>query len=231
MNITCPSCRAAIQAADVNVSTDIALCRNCGRTFSLAQLIDQSINNGPDLNTPPHGAWFDELPSGFRTGASTASWMALFYVPFSLVWGGMSVGSIYGKQLTSGHFDVMSSLFGLPFLIGSACLLALCAMTTAGKIEIIQSEDRLSLFMGIGSFGWLRNFVWSDFHTATEAAGRYGYSMQNRQGNIIVLEGQRRLAFGSMLNEERRYFVLSALKRMLLKTNRISPPVTSTLAT
>jgi hypothetical protein len=69
---------------------------------------------------PPNGAGFEQLADGFRIGATTRSWMALFMIPFTCVWSGMSLGGIYGKQVSSGRFDPGSSLFGVPFLIGNA---------------------------------------------------------------------------------------------------------------
>lgn len=130
--------------------------------------------------------------------------------------------AIYGTQIKSGHLDPFSSLFGLPFLIGSIFLIAWCAMTVAGKVELSQREDRLSVFLGVGSLGWSRNFPWSDFTSVREDSRRSRYNW-NGQGQIIVMEGKRRVAFGSMLSEEKRYFVLSALRKMLRDTNRAQP--------
>ena len=83
-------------------------------------------------------------------------------------------------------------------------------MTVAGKVELSQSEDRLSVFIGVGKLGWSRTFLWSDFSSAREDGRRNGFNW-NGQGRVVVMEGKRRVAFGSMWNEEKRYFVLSAL--------------------
>jgi hypothetical protein len=159
MSTICPSCRATISIADINVSTDIALCRSCGKTFSFSEIVPGVATVRPDLAAPPAGTWFEELPRGFRVGGSTRSWMALVIVPFTCVWSGGSLGGIYGSQIKSGHFDLHSSLFGVPFLIGSFFLVGMCAMTAAGKIELVQSEERLKLFMGVGRLGWSRTFT------------------------------------------------------------------------
>jgi hypothetical protein len=211
---------------DINVSTDIALCRSCGKTFPFSEIAHGREKSGPDLTTPPTGAWFEQAPGGFRVGASTRSWMALFIVPFTCVWAGGSLSGIYGKQISSGHFDAGSSLFGLPFLLGSICLLGLCAMNIAGKVEIVQNGDRLSVFTGVVVLGWTRNYLASDFDSVREDRGQ-NWRNWNRQGQVIVLEGKRRAAFGSMLSEERRYFVLSVLRKMFSSAGRIQPgPIT-----
>lgn len=206
---------------DINVSTDLALCRGCGKTFSFSGIVEASATDGPDLAAPPTGAWFEQLPRGFRVGASTRSWVAFFIVPFTCVWSGLSLSGLYGKQITSRHLEPFPSLFGLPFLIGSVIMVSMCAMTVAGKVELSQSEDRLSVFIGVGKLGWTRTFLWSDFTSAREDGRRSGFNW-NGHGQVIVMEGKRRVAFGSMWNEEKRYFVLSALRKMLRDTSRMN---------
>jgi len=166
MDLVCPLCRSAIAIDDINVATDIALCRRCSKTFSFSELIGASAGAAPDLTAPPSGAWFEPLADGFRTGATTRSWMALYLVPFTCAWSGISLGGIYGKQISSGHFDPASSLFGLPFLIGSVFLIGCCAMTTTGKVELSQRSGSLSVFTGVGRLGWTRYYLWSDFSSA-----------------------------------------------------------------
>ncbi len=220
MSSICPACKSSIPIDDINVSTDIALCRTCGKTFSFSEFVRGSTTGGPDLSSPPRGAWFEQFSQGFRVGASARSWMAVFLVPFTCVWAGFALSSIYGKQIKSGHLDPFASLFGLPFLIGSCFLIGMCAMTLAGKVEISQIEDRLTIFIGVGLLGWSRRFLWSDFTSVREDSRLSGFNFNGR-GSIIVLEGKRRVAFGTMLSEERRYFVVSALQKMLKNSARI----------
>ena len=227
MSTICPSCRSSIAVDDINVSTDLALCRSCGRTHRFSQIVEGDSASGPDLNSLPPGVWFEQLANGFSVGATTRSWMAIFLVPFTCVWAGGSVGGIYGRQIAHRHFDAVSSLFGLPFLIGSCVLVSMCALYTAGKITVTQDSDRLSIFCGVGWLGWTRNYVWSDFRTIREDSGLNGFNW-NRQGRLIVLEGKRRVAFGSMWTEDRRYFVLNAIRPFLHNANRY---VISTVAT
>ena len=111
MEILCPSCRSRIPADDLNVSTDIALCRACDKPFRISEAVGSAPADPQLLATPPSGAWFDPLPDGFRAGASTRSWMALFIVPFTCVWSGGSLFGIYGTQIVHGRFNVGMSLF------------------------------------------------------------------------------------------------------------------------
>lgn len=108
----------------------------------------------------------------------------------------------------------------MPFLLGSVFLIGYCAMTIAGKVELSQGGGNLSVFTGVGRLGWTRNYLWSDFSSAREDSRRNGLNW-NRQGVVIVLEGKRRTAFGTMLGEEHRYFVLSALRQKLRNSTQI----------
>lgn len=218
MSAICPSCRSSIPANDVNVSTDLALCRSCGRTFRFSELVNDDGFSSLDLNSPPRGAWYESLPDGFCAGATTRSWFALFLIPFTCAWAGGSMWDIYGKQIESGHIDWTSSLFGLPFLIGSIALILLCAFMTAGRVTIRQSSDRFSIFTGVGPIGLTRNYSWSDFNSAREEILLNGTGWKGF-GQGIVLEGRRKVAFGSMWSGERRYFVLRVLRSKLLSSN------------
>jgi len=69
MEILCPSCRSRIPADDLNVSTDIALCRACDKPFRISEAVGSTPADPQLLASPPSGAWFDPLPDGFQLPA------------------------------------------------------------------------------------------------------------------------------------------------------------------
>lgn len=226
MQITCPSCRAKIATDDINVSTDVALCRSCGNTFHISEALGGTSSllsslvssivppSGPvDLNSPPAGAWYEAAADGFTAGATTRSFVALFIVPFTCVWSGFSMFGIYGTQILKGHLSVPQSLFGIPFLIGSMFLVSWCAMSVAGKVTVSVHGDRLAIFTGVGPIGITRIANLSDFKSAREDWGRF--TNNNQPSRVIRLEGTRAMTFGSMLSNERRNFLVGALKTAL----------------
>jgi hypothetical protein len=228
MQITCPTCRATVATADINVSTDVALCRPCGNTFHISEALGGTSSilgslmssivppSGPvDLNAPPSGAWYRPEADGFTAGASTRSWMALFIVPFTCIWAGGSMTGIYGTQLMKGHFNLPMSLFGIPFLIGSIFLVSFCAMCVAGKVTVSVHGGRVAVFTGVGPFGFTRTGSLSDFKSVREDFGYGSMNANNRASRVIRLEGSRAMAFGSMLSTERRYFLIGALNTAL----------------
>lgn len=211
----CPYCFAAIGLDDVNVATDVALCRECKRTTSFAALLESG--RGAALVEMPSGCRFDELPEGFRVEASTRSRIAFFYIPFMCFWSGMSLNGIYGDQIRKGRFDLFESLFGLAFVVGSVMLASLCLMSAAGHVSLLVQEDELILFAGIGPVGWRRRLLWSDYDAVRDQVKTSG---KGHGSHVLVLEGRKTVSFGLQLSEERRYWMLSVLRRQLLERQR-----------
>jgi len=212
MDIRCPTCGKRIALEDINPSKDAALCRRCRRTHSLASLRNP---DRADVNVTPSGARFELRPGGFIAQATTRSWQALFLVPFTCVWVGGSVGMIYGRQLIQWRFDQEASLLGLPFLGGSVLLVLYCMVAVAGVVRVTREAEELEIFTGVGAIGWRRRYCWSDIRTVKEEV-RPGTGRRGRnQTRHIVLDGNTRATFGSMLSNERRYFLIKVIRRML----------------
>jgi len=214
----CPKCRSEIPLEDVNVATDIALCRQCGQTWSYADLVEE--NQVEDFNSisPPRGTWFQETPPRrFEVGISTRSPIALFLVPFMAVWSGGSLGGIYGSQIAKGHFNLGMSLFGIPFLLGTLFLGSTALMAVCGKVTVSVDGDDGVIFTGVGPFGWRRRFNWRKVSSIrrTEKSGNRGSVSQQ-----ITFEGERQLNFASGAKSERLNFMLAMLRKKWRESSR-----------
>jgi hypothetical protein len=213
MEVRCPKCDRFLDSEDVNVGTDTAFCKDCDEAFKLSDIVHDREADTFELEDPPNGAWFGKTADGFIIGARTRSKIGCFIIPFATVWSGGSLGGIYGTQIASGEFNIIMSLFGIPFLLGSILLWSMALMTIWG-ITVVKVEGGLGrIFSGIGSLGWTKNFNWSEIDIIREE--KYSSSDNGKDRKRIVLEGKRRLSFGTMLNDDRRYYMLRALKKML----------------
>jgi hypothetical protein len=83
-------------------------------------------------------------------------------------------------------------------------------MTALGKVIVTVQNQKGTVFAGVGYIGWKRHFDWNEMQIIREEKSERSYPGGHSNG--IVLEGKRRLKFGTMLNEERRYFVVQSLK-------------------
>ena len=132
-----------IPLADVNVSTDLALCRRCAKNYSYAELASAPATP-VDLAKPPKGAWLTQTVRGFEVGASARHPAAFFLVPFTCIWSGVSLGGIYGSQIVKGRFNLSESLFGIPFLIGTIILGSITLVMLFGKTTV-RVENKTSV--------------------------------------------------------------------------------------
>jgi len=214
MKIACPKCKSQVPAANVNVATDVAVCPQCGEAFPISSVVAGGGAAGNfDVNAPPRGAWLEDLGSDWTIGATTRSPMAFFLVPFLCVWSGGSLGAIYRTQIAKGEFNLATSLFGIPFLLGTLVFGSLALMYVCGKVVVSVDRDAGRVFTGVGPFGWTRRFDWDAVTGVEENLALF--TQNSWPGGAIALVGQSRLKFGSMLSQGRRYFMLQALRKML----------------
>jgi hypothetical protein len=220
--LSCPTCETVVVPDDVNVAKDVAYCRKCNVAFSLSELVhdgeDERVAVAPDpavdFNQPPKGVWFEQTFEGFVIGATTRSALGCFLVPFMCVWSGGSLGGIYGTQIINGQFSLFQTLFGIPFLIGTVIIGSLAVMCVIGRVVLTVDRDSGSVFTGVGKIGFTKRFEWKDVTRVYEEEKRGSKGSVTKQ---IVLEGKDRITFGSMLSDNRRYFILQVLKKMLIK--------------
>ncbi|MCX6952165.1 MAG: hypothetical protein NTV51_08355 [Verrucomicrobia bacterium] len=211
MKFTCPACQQSLPPGQINVQTDLALCQACGHVARLSQLVDADFD-ARVLHNPPKGAWYQQTMSEHVVGATTRHPSAFFLVPFMCVWSGGSLGGIYGTQIAQGKFNLTTSLFGIPFLLGSILFWTVALMAIWGKMEVRVRDGIGTVFVGLGRLGWKRSFNLDDVESIEDSGTKVSYP--GSSGASIVLRGKSILRFGTNLTEPRRYFVLNVLKQL-----------------
>jgi len=210
----CPHCRQAIALDDVNVATDVALCRSCGRTSAFSALCGAREIASANLDAPPRGI---RVGRGFRGQTEIIyhriSPLLLFLVPFPALWSGVSMSGIYGTQLMKGRFDLAQSLFGLPFLLGTIVLLSAIAYMAFGKWVISLDRGQGSVFVGVGGIGWRRRFSYNRTTVVTLRETSIRVNHVRQQGICIQTDGEDDLVFGAVLKEEAKRYIAAAIMR------------------
>lgn len=211
----CPRCNASVEKQNINIQANIAQCQNCDAIFRISDHLDEreSVVDGFDLNKPPQGAWIRNEMNQLVMGATTRTRIAIFLVPFMVVWSGFSIGGLYGIQLVKGEFDPFLSLFGIPFLLGSVFFWGITLMAIWGKVELTLDKRGGSVFTGIGSVGISKRFTWVEISTVREKQSTFSYP--GSQGGTIQLDGIRRITFGLGVKDNRRYYLYRALRSIL----------------
>jgi len=179
----CPDCGLPIAAVDLAPAQGVAVCRFCEKPFPMTACqtaIPFEQRNIVPVMTPPKGVDLVETMDGFRLTMSTRSCIAIFLVPFTLVWAGGSLGGIYGTQIAKGEFNWMMSLFGLPFLLGSVALIGLTVMSVAGRTVVELAGGTFTIRIGALGIYCTRSAPWNDVRSCRLAEvsrrGRNSYS-------------------------------------------------------
>jgi hypothetical protein len=201
MEFHCPECGLPIETADLAPAQGLAVCRFCEKPFPLAACQTAvpfaQRNIVPEL-TPPKGVDVVETMDGFRLTLSSRSCIAFFLVPFTLFWAGGSLGGIYGTQIAKGKFELLQSLFGLPFLVGSVFLIAVTAMAVAGRSVVELAGGRLNLRTGALGIYRTKSADWRDVRgcrlTEVTRRGRSSYATSYQVE--VAVEGAEPLRFG-----------------------------------
>lgn len=211
----CPKCKSEIRTAHINIQADIAQCVKCNDVFKISENFEEPEDISFSISNTPNGTWFKTGYNETIIGASTRSPIAFFLVPFMLVWSGASLGGIYGTQIIDREFDLIQSLFGIPFILGSLLFWTLALMAIWGKVEITLNNKGGKIFTGIGTIGKNKHFLWSD---VTSIKGNHpNYRYPGRQVSNLVLEGNKKISFGSGLKENRKLYLYKAMRSILSK--------------
>jgi len=212
----CPHCQAQIDLADTNIATDLALCRACGRSVPFSSIAAQDELATVDLSAPPKALRVESnLIEGITLTYRKTPLVVFFLIPFTALWSGFSMWGIYARQITSGKFDLGTSLFGLPFLVGTIFLVSLIVFMLFGCWRIRVGRGHCRAFVGIGPLGRRR-----EISLAPGTAVRLEMSSWKKnnvaQREIVVTSGNDKIKFGAMLPDPARVFIAATLQRAIL---------------
>ena len=110
MNFYCPQCGVMVAAADVNLGTNVAKCRQCQNVFSCAEVVRKEQGTprmAPADNRSAHGP-LQPRPSKMHieewAGVWSISWrwfspVHIFLVFFCCIWDGVLIAFYAGVAL------------------------------------------------------------------------------------------------------------------------------------
>lgn len=215
--IRCPQCRTEIGPADFNVATDRAFCRLCNVDYRYAELAAViRADKEFDVDARPRHVWL--VDDGFEQTLvyHRVSPMLLFFIPFTALWGGGSVGMLYVYPLLTGkEIDTHQALFGIPFLLGTIALLTAIFYMLFGKITIRLQGPDSSIFTGVGPIGRRQRFDAGQVESIRLAAN--GTEMNGKSMPCIELQFRERgaLRFGTFMSDESKQYVARYMARQL----------------
>lgn len=215
--MNCPKCKSHIKTENINIKTDVAQCLHCETIFNLSENKNTFFDDNFEPNNAPNGTWCKTERNKTIIGATTRSPIAFFLVPFMLIWSGGSLTMFYGSQFANGEFNLVQSLLDIPFIIGSLVFWSIAIMSIWGKVELTLDNKGGKVFTGVGSIGLAKKFVWNEVTAIMEKQSLIRTNIGNSKR--LVFEGKRRISFGTGIKEERRYYLLRAIRSLVHKNN------------
>jgi len=209
----CRHCGAVVATDDINVATDLALCRACGRSMPYSSIAATQGLPEVDLSAPPKGLRIEHnLVSGLAMTWHRRNPAVFFLVPFTALWSGLSLYGIYGRQIADGEFDPTVSLMGLPFVIGTLVLAGVILFMLFGLHRVRLDRGALETFSGVGGLGRRRRIP---FGPGSNVRLMDSQIKVNRilQHLIAVTTGDESLRFGAALPHDVRLFIAAALQK------------------
>lgn len=216
MKLICPDCGKVIGAEDISMKEDLALCQVCNEAYPIGQCRPDTNDYDHDiLLDPPSGCSIENSYDGAVIHISRRCLaMLIFLIPFTAIWGGVSLGGIYGSQIRKGVFQWGPSLFGLPFLIGTIVLTGVCVYCIFGRVRIKIDGYQLHYFNGIPGLGFRKTVEISQIQNIVieTTSGRTNGKVQKKlvlKGNFQ--NGKDKISLMSTTNYKLLEFARSAL--------------------
>lgn len=211
----CKFCKTGIPLADVNVATDIALCRACGKSMSYAEIAPPPEMENFDENTPPDGIRIVSGMRGREIVRKKISPIVWFFIPFTMLWSGLSMGGIYGSQIANGKFDLGRSFFGIPFLLGSIGLVTMILFMLFGRVVISLVGGELQVRIHVGPIGWRRKLSVDQEATVRIKSANWQRNNQPVEEIVVTNRDGKTLKFGAGFSAEGRLWMAEAVRRMI----------------
>ncbi len=212
----CPQCQAMIALDDVNISTDIALCRSCNEVSAFSELHAKSEvpDNIEALSMPKGFRSLTDMEFGKVLIFKKISPVALFLIPFTAVWSGGSMWGIYGTQFMKGKFELTQSLFGIPFLLGTIILVSITTFCVFAKRTVKMSKGRGQIFTGVGPIGKKKTFL---YHPNTSVSIVNSSMRQNNRVMkcIEIQGGSKSLKFAAGLKDSELEYMAAFIKNKI----------------
>lgn len=213
LTIQCPHCQSHIPLDDVNVSTDIALCRGCGRNHSYSLLAGQArLPDASILDAPRWIQMEQDYAGRLVVRYKKIPGVVLFLIPFTAAWSGFSMWGIYINPLMKGELDWGQMAFGIPFLLGTIVLLFSIIMCLFGKWVITLDRGKGTVFVGVGYFGWVRNFHYDRHSFVTLKQTSFKVNDVPQEG-ILVRNDDGDFVFGATLHPDAKQYITSLISQ------------------
>ena len=223
----------------------VGLCRACDKLWRLGEIAADAEDAAGDAvaeEAPPSGCELRDLGNEVVVRATSRGGSGFFFLFFTLFWNSIvsifvliAAGSLYAHIIgplpswfpftsTSGKGQSANNMplgmtiglcvFLIPFVLVGAGTAIAAALGLAGHYRVTLRGEVGEVFTGVGPIGWTRRF---DASAVKSVKIKTADSETNNKPNKeIVIEADRTVKFGVMLNERRRQWMVGVVRRLLM---------------
>ncbi|MDO4558324.1 MAG: hypothetical protein Q4C47_05110 [Planctomycetia bacterium] len=205
--------------SDVQPAADLAICRTCGVTHRLSELVGENELAEVDLDEKPGHVTLVNGTDGLSVVYRRLHGSFWFLLPFTCLWGGGSIWGIYIRPLVeSGRMEAGNVLFGVPFLLGTLALLTGLVYLIFGYREIrIRPEGadhgEISVFAGVGRIGTTKRIRYrnAEIRVLLEC-GNCAQNGQPLEDICIRNDDDEEIRFGAFLPKPDKRYIAALIR-------------------
>lgn len=149
VELKCPMCGALLAMEDVNMATDMALCRACNKISRFSELV-QEERDEEILDSIPRRMSVTKTARGLEVTYRKPKGAGFFLLLFALIWNAITYTAIFVMMGKMAHESLFGQLFLIPFvLVGFGTFL--------GAVYVLFGRMTLTLSPGTGELfrrGW-----------------------------------------------------------------------------
>lgn len=231
-----PNCGESFGPESINIAEGVAYCTPCGTLSRLSEVLSRKRTNIEVLARTPAGCSVTDLSDQIILKATLHSLSSLFgALAVALFWNGitsMFVG-IAGAGLYSNlvgplpawfpapqninQMDLKETLFLccflVPFVTIGMVMIGAVLLNACGKVEVDFSDETAEVRTGVGYCVWRRRFDPTQF--VRISCGTTPWQSNGRHSQLIEIEADRIIKFGSLLQDDRREWLQVMLHELL----------------
>ena len=143
-HVLCPGCQSEIPAEQVNITTDLALCKNCGEVFRASAILAAAVQI-PEPASPPADTRIQIEnnvnqfvvrfpPTGFQ-------WPLIFLIAFAVGWWSF-LAAFCGMGITKA--GLFLCLFMTPFFVAGIAMLFGILWPIFGRVTITLAAAQIA---------------------------------------------------------------------------------------
>jgi len=241
--VICPDCQKEIPSEDINVSTDLAMCRSCNTTYAFSELhTRRNLLRGLEGVAPPAGFRQRATTRGVAYSVTHRSLvLAAGVLAFGLFWNGIvSVfvllniantlsllditppdwfpAAVADDQPAGWGFTLFLWIFLTPFMLVGAGMIGGFFMALGGYTEVRINASEGRIFTGVGPLGRTRKFNPAAVRVVAVRSKHWRDSDGDRRSNeeiVFEMRDGEELKFGGSLKEDRRNYLAAMLQKTL----------------